>query len=170
MLNINFTKISQKQYDEFKCILQNDLQEKLFSSGEVKLMEDAISLAKHILREKLPLTLNDENNFIWQMILKDTGEQIGYIWITLTKFLSDEQYSARITYIYIHDTHREKEYAKQVMVDLEKIFKNKYKCNLLTLNVFRSNIHAHKMYLKLGFNEDKNKSTVSRCEMIKFLK
>lgn len=108
--------------------------------------EGALERARQALARLLPQGVKTENNYLFRIMLVESGEKVGMIWM---------KHEAPRPYGYIFDflldeTQRGKGHGKRAMLALEEVAKEKG-IETLALHVFTHNTVAMNLYKNLGY-------------------
>lgn len=121
------------------------------------------NFAEKQFAEMLPDGVNTANNLFFNIYDEIINTKVGIAWFIYhpnheMSFIGD---------IFIDKPFRGKGYGTAVLYKLEDIATNQHHTNKIGLNVFKHNPRAHKLYLKLGY-QDVRKSPIN-WDMIKNL-
>ena len=108
--------------------------------------DEALERSRQSYNHLLPQGVKTENNYLFRILLEESGEKIGVLWIK-------HEVPRPHGFIYdiaLDEAQRGKGYGKQAMLALEEIAKE-LGLETIALHVFAYNTVAMKLYDKLGY-------------------
>lgn len=99
--------------------------------------------------EMLTDGLNTPNNMFYNIYDQNTNTKVGIVWF----IYRPEREMSFIGDIFIYEEFRGMTYGTEVLAQLEEIAKTQHHTNKIGLNVFKHNPKAHKLYLKIGYQD-----------------
>jgi len=143
MENIILQEMSLEDYNNYTDSAIKNYSEELLLSCRFKTFIEAYNFAKCEYDEMFKEGFKTQNAFLYNIML--AGEKIGIIWFIKEKswgFIGD---------FLIYEQYRGNKYGHNTLILLENIAK-RYDIKELRLGVFRHNVKAKKLYLKVGYN------------------
>ena len=109
---------------------------------------DALTNARKAFQDLLPVGLQTQDNLLYSIKQRATGENVGVIWI---KILHDRNpYTAYIYDLVIFHAFRKRGYARQVLLAIEGITTD-HGAVSIALHVFAHNGVAQRLYRDAGY-------------------
>ena len=143
MEDIKLQEMSLEDYNNYTDSAIKSYTKELLLSCRFKTLIEAYNFAKYEYDDMFKEGFKTKDTFLYNIML--SGEKIGIIWFIKEKswgFIGD---------FLIYEQYRGNNYGYNTLILLENIAK-KYDINELRLGVFRHNVKAKKLYLKVGYN------------------
>ncbi len=142
---ITLENMNAEDYNRFYDFAVKDYASEKTKAGNYK-EEEALERAKQDFANLLPGGLETENHLLWTIMVSETAEKAGYLWV----FAESSKQTAFIYNIVIFDHFQGKGLGTQALGSLENVLKERG-IKKLELHVFGHNEGAFRLYEKLGF-------------------
>jgi RimJ/RimL family protein N-acetyltransferase len=147
MIRIKFKKLAPEKFEQFKIVSIKNYSANMATAMFIS-HKKAQQTAKQQFNQIIPKGINTKDHYFYGVILKNTGQNIGFLWV----FLDKKSKGLYIADVFIYSKHRNKGYGTEIMHLICRKAKL-LKCNQIRLHVFGNNTPAIKLYKKFGFVE-----------------